>query len=555
MKNIYWILSLAFICGSCFDNVDNTPDPEVIIEIPQVFVTTQVSGSVLGGDGKLVSNYFLSYNSEVAEISSEYFFIEVEEAKKKGQTIKVVKNGNPIGIKTELLVENDINHIEIQSHPIYNSEIIDISNTSLSISKDLIVDFSKSSLVGGHSGNTTIEYLEFEPSISLSSIGYDKLGNLLALESKGGFYLSLHTQDGEQLTIERTDPAQLNIIKTEDDDMGLFVFDTQSEIWILVDNINSGSMVDIYAEGYYTFGKYSEGVFVEGIVSKENKLVAYHPMGWLHNDLSNRFCSTESGNWITVMPEKNDVLVYLLNPCDESIQDETLTISNQDLNNQTIEIDNTNSYQFMNTEVIDCDGNLVSSSSFNITTENTTSHYVFSEEGQDRWITVCDQFSIAAYNESTQQIGTDIGWSPSIDEDIPLLSDCTDFTDGFSFIKIGEEKKPFDSFELEIENGKTILKSKGGEIKLIFKGVSARMYAEEEVNVVINDPTFGSKGYYMSCENSQVGCGIKEFNVSQYDQGNNGQISVTFSGELWMQTITPAVAGTFSVEGTIYTKL
>jgi len=49
------------------------------------------------------------------------------------------------------------------------------------------------------------------------------------------------------------------------------------------------------------------------------------------------------------------------------------------------------------------------------------------------------------------------------------------------------------------------------------------------------------------------GCGVMSFNVQASVDGDRWII--TFDGTLWMQTITPAVAGNFPVEGQILVEL
>ena len=97
----------------CYKNEDNSPSTEVIIETSEVYANTSISGNVIDDDGQVLSDYSMTINNKLHLITADYFFIELEEARKKGQTIHVYKNDQKVGISTHLLVENDINHMEI----------------------------------------------------------------------------------------------------------------------------------------------------------------------------------------------------------------------------------------------------------------------------------------------------------------------------------------------------------------------------------------------------------------------------------------------------------
>jgi hypothetical protein len=78
---------------------------------------------------------------------------------------------------------------------------------------------------------------------------------------------------------------------------------------------------------------------------------------------------------------------------------------------------------------------------------------------------------------------------------------------------------------------------------------------ENLVNIVIDDSDFGESGYYVSCENSPLGCGISDFRVTHYSIQQNGQVRAKFSGDIWMQTLNPTLAGTYPIEGVIISKI
>jgi len=77
---------------------------------------------------------------------------------------------------------------------------------------------------------------------------------------------------------------------------------------------------------------------------------------------------------------------------------------------------------------------------------------------------------------------------------------------------------------------------------------------QNQVNVFLEDDSFGTNGYRIACENTTNGCGFTTWNVTHYEAGSEKWVRVSFEGEVWMQTINPPQAGYFPVEGVILTK-
>lgn len=544
------------IAPGCYDNIDNTlPNPDIIIQTEEVYVTTRISGSVENQQGEIMSDYYINVNGLIQDIPSDYFLIELDEARKKGQTIRVSKDGNQIGLRTELLVENDINHINIKTHEEYSTVLKEKSNATVQINKEISVVFTDTEFEETNVEKINITYVDIDPTIKLTPVGYNKESHLLAVDSKGGFYLKTSDETSKNLNVDPASQVKLFIGDLEEGINGLFVLNEETDIWELVSDVTTNIEVDILAEGYYTFAKYTKGVFVEGAITKDEQKVAYQPMQWTHNGLQNDICATENGRWIGLLPEKETIALELLNPCNESLQSESIVIDNNDLKNQTLAITNSEFYQYLNARVIDCAGNFITNSSINISSINSDNHYVFSQEGQDRWIAVCGDFTIAAYDETNAQTGTEINWSSSLNETIDILSTCPEYADGFSYFKIRDDERVYPAFDIQTVNGRTILSAQEGQIKIIFSGNEVGLIPENQVNIVINDSDFGESGYYVSCENSPLGCGISDFRVTHYSIQQNGQVRAKFSGDIWMQTLNPTLAGTYPIEGVIISKI
>lgn len=557
MTSKYTLLLITVLfCFGCYENVDNTPtEPEVIIETQQVIVNTRISGSVLDAEGVAAEDYYLQLNGTTEDVAGDHFYVEVEEVRKKGQNIYIVKNGVQRAIHTALLIENDINHLTIHMHEVPSEVEGALASSTVQISKELEIDFRDAKVTTNHPGDVKIESVLIADHVQMTPVAYNQDSHPLAVESMGGFYIDVSSTDGISLEIDKETAASLEIGALDAQINGLFVLDRASSLWIWVADVSSDMSIPIHRMGYYAWGRYTKGVFVEGVITKEESPVAYQPMQWQGSSNGNTICATENGKWIAVLPENEEVQLDLVNPCGESVQTERIDIANIDLIGQDLMVGQSGTYQYLNTIVLDCEGVVVvGGSQFSLTTGSNQVQYAFAQGQQDRWIAVCQEFSIAAVDPATGADGTSVDWSASLDQTIDYLSDCEAFGSGFSYIKIRDEREIYGAFAVTVEGDRTVLTSAGGEIKVIFKGLGTGNYQENQVNLAINDPGFGDRGYFVSCENSLQGCGIKDFEVTHYDTNTDGQVRVKFKGDIWMQTLSPAVAGLFPVEGVIISK-
>ncbi|MEM9547070.1 MAG: hypothetical protein AAGA77_13900 [Bacteroidota bacterium] len=555
MKKQLLYTFVALLLIGCYKDVDDTPPPEVIVETTEVLINTSISGSVFDSDGNLVSGYTLMINNELNTIPSNHFLLQFEDVKKKGQTIHVLKNGQKIGIRTELLVENDINHLEIVRHPEFNQTSLLVDNPIIDFTKSLKADFSSTQWEYDYKGEVTIDYVFIESNTSLTPVGYSSLSEVLVVDSRGGFYLNVKNESGQEVLAQKENPILIQTGGLEEDINSLFVFDSENEIWVLVTEFTPGDEVAVLGEGYYTFANYDSGVFVEGKITKANSAVSYQSMRWTLGSFSNEMCATEEGIWIGLMPKEESVNLNFLTPCNISLQSEIIQTSTSDIKNQYFEIEDNSNYQLMNLKVVNCEEELVAEPSFAINSGEKDKFYVFSEGYAEKWIAVCDQFTISAVNQNTDESGPEISWSTNVADDLEVLTDCSELEDGYSSIKIRDDERVYASFNMEIVGEKTVLQSEDGNVRFYFKGMDEGKYEMDEVNVFIDDINFGDKGYYIKCENSAEGCGIDYFNVTHFNIENNGMIRAAFSGNLWMQTLSPSVAGNFDVEGVIVIKL
>ena len=218
------IIATLIFCTGCYDNIDNTPtSPEIIIQTEEVYVTTRVSGSVENSEGETISDYYINMNGLTEDIASDYFLIELEDARKKGQTFRVSKDGDQIGLRTELLVENDINHLIIHTHDPFTTVKKEKLSATIQLNKELTVDFIDTKFQNGSPSTLNITYTDIDDKIKLTPVGYNIESHLLAIESKGGFYLTSADDAANKLVVDPASPVKLKIGDLEEGINGLFV--------------------------------------------------------------------------------------------------------------------------------------------------------------------------------------------------------------------------------------------------------------------------------------------------------------------------------------------
>lgn len=554
-----WVLTLATIMfTSCYDSVDNSIVVDTDPDTPTL-ITTAITGSVVDADNNELTNYQLSAGNLLENIESKRFLIQLENVNKKGQAI-YVKDGSQITsmLHTPLL-ENDINLIRLQLFNPMNSSLIsssdpdriDISpNTSILIVADEVRDAQ---------GNIPTQdvYVDYRDLSSLNNIAqlgvsaYSASEQLLSTQHINAFHVELRGDNGDAYSIGESIEVNISLIENTTK-TALFHFDMEDEKWKEITQLQKGNnSIQITKTGLYTVSKYSKGVYAQGDVNKEGVKVSYQLMSLDQRHIN----TTANGRWITTIPADQDILISTLTPCKNDISTYTVPASNIDINNIDIEVINGNYYKLQST-VYDCNGELEETTAISIDDRiDIHNVYTFSDKNIDTWVSVCDaEFDIATYDIDTDIKGTIIPWSSDIKDDQSFLVSCEEFQDGYSYIKIKNDKRvlpPFDA--IKIDDG-TTLQSSDSKIRFKFKGQMVNNYDMKDVNVYLEDPSFGTNGYRIACENTDEGCGFTTWNVTHYEAGSEKWVRVSFAGEVWMQTLDPPQAGYFPVEGVILTK-
>ena len=152
------------------------------------------------------------------------------------------------------------------------------------------------------------------------------------------------------------------------------------------------------------------------------------------------------------------------------------------------------------------------------------------------------------------ETGPELDWDVNSVFSPNILSKCMSQEEGYAFVEVGDSEKILDQLEVSIEQGRTTFSTPDESFIFSVKGTEVQAYQESEVNILINDPSFGPDGYYISCQASDLGCGINRCEMTHFANNEGDWFRVQFEGEIWVRTINPAVASYKPVRGVILTK-
>lgn len=555
----FHILLVTVFLAACHQDFETVIETTHSTEDPQIIITTQVTGRVTDVNDVTLKDYTLDLGSNMLIQEQSYFLEEIDNTVKHGQYIDIVQNERSIGFANVLLLENDINMLDLRAFPEKQQSPISTNGENLINSESRIQVRNLEQEDGiNHSGDFSIEFINLSDNRydwQLGNFGYDKSNALVSLKSIDRFFFEINDSGGNALFISNDTPSVYNYTNTIESLSGLFYFNPEKTRWELVEKFTNAP-VQITETGFYMLAEYDSGIFVEGSLLLNGSPLSYQKHSWENPNTYTRGFTSHDGKFLSVLPSSSDILFNVIDPCDSAIRE--LDHQTIDINQEGIEfnIQNEDGKFFqLNTVVLGCDGEHRDESGIHLSYDTSNFIYAFNSSTIDQWLSVCTTtFDISTYNFDTDSFGPSHSWNTETEIPIQYISSCNDHVDGFSYLKIRQDKKVYPAFNFEKNGNSTTLESQDGAIKFILMGTQTGVYQPEELNIKIIDNNFGSNGYAVSCENSTQGCGIKDAYVSHYEEMSNGWIRITFEGEVWMQTIAPAAAGNFSVSGTILCK-
>jgi|GEM_PF-2451268 len=519
MKIKHLILVFAILTtGSCYDDYDNTKSTESPRE-PVTLINTKLVGSFIDASGAAIPEYTAHVGGESIPVDGGYFLTSLTATDKHNLTITAEASDGSMGIAHLPLIENDINTVTIIPMGAATSEILtDESSIQLSPAAAL-----QAVPVAGSAEVTTRVLLAAE---GVLSHVYATNGSLQLIDDVAIYHISVSAG-----------AANLGVAITG----GYELYTLVDGRWLQVPS--EGDNARDLTTGYYATGRAESAVFVSGTVLANGVSASYHP--YRVRD-TRAVTSTAKGQYIQAMAAGSQQLVELLDPCQQIAGSATLEVPTIDAQ---IDLSTGSEVEVLpvNTVLIDCDGDELDSPAIQLQyAHGTTSLFFFENATVSASVPVCDgQYEVAAYNYTDASAGLAIPWSSEIEDDIAFLNSCSE---GYSYYSIGEFSKLYPAFEVSVTPDLIYIQSADGNMVFSIKGDGKGAYDVEDVNIKIYDEGFGDSGFAVSCENSTVGCGITDCYVSHLPS-SDGLVRVSFSGNIWMQTLDPLTASTYKVEG------
>lgn len=555
MKKLLILSTLSlwlFVNTGCYKDIDNTPEPVVIVERPDVKINTTLHGVVSDFDGNISDNYTIQVNDQSFAINQDIYYLDLNLANKRNQHISIEKEGKEIAFANISLIENEINKIDITAFPEWNTTTISESSNNISLDNALALSF-----VTANNNTEQIEYGLIDDRKLIHQLGLwgtDGNENEYFLNTVSAFYLNSDSTNFDTSNLS-LDFNLSNNIATED--LAIFHLNESFHQWILVEEINEfNGSIQLPELGYYLLANISKSTFVEGKLSYEQLPLSFQnfKLSVLDGE-SLELRSSEDGRWSSFMPSESISQLSINDPCDMLVYQEELTIEENVSFDSQLTIEDSEDIIPINFTGLTCDGGITSTPGSKINFGPSEEVMIFSSKIVHFALLSCDEITISGYDVFENQTGISIPWDNGIEDNLEFLSSCEEFTNGYSYFRINREEELFPAFKLSTEGNKTILSSEENDIRLIIKGEGEGSYENNQVNFFIDKEDFGDHGYRMMCENSTVGCGFHDCYVSHFEDMGNGLTRISFAGTLWMQTIENPTAGNYKLEGQIVTKL
>lgn len=538
------VLTSVLLLGmtACYEDIDTPIEEEVVLEEPEIYIDTGITGRAKSKDGSELEDYVLEINGISHPQEAPFFLLPLENVKKEGQLIQLYKDEVLLGMAFSYLIENDVNPVDIYTFPEH-------VNSTHSSTTDLAIGNLELSFTNSN-GADQIELAYIDHKLALQS-GFSKDKKRVLLRGLEGVHIGLKDLNGSYLEGLSFEGCLQSSLATTSD-ISLFFMDKNGK-WQWEADGNTEE-IPITKTGFYLFASAMPAVIAEGEITKDNAAIAYQDLQWEGDDFQKSIKSSVNGRYIDVFPAQSEIALQVKNPCKETIQESRFSTENKALEIPTLEIQSEDNHLKLISQIIGCQGNKVDVPAVKITNQaNGTSFFLFGAEQIDNWVPVCGrEFQIAAYDVDGQNSGPSLPWTTQTNDNVDFLSECSDFAEGYSYIEINGESKVFDPFKVVIENGQTFLSSQDNKIRFRIQGDSNQRFEVEDINVYINDESIGS-GYFIACESSSLGCGLDDFVITHLDM-QNGWVRASFSGEMWMQKLNPRRAGYYPVSGQILIK-
>lgn len=550
---MYRFLLFILITGlaSCYDDYDFST--EIITEEkPRTLINSGLNGHFLDFNSYSSADISLELADNSFVIEDARFYKSLQRVSKISERIQIRHGHKTVAIANVSFLENDIQRVEFRAFPDYKELSLN-AGTTREIEESYF-DMHLSAETVSADGLSQTEDLDMRYSLiedaqiinQLGQAGMDADGQLLVLEN---IQWALHIESFDR-------NAEISILNASKNWLTLNDISGDLELFRLAEDglfrsvDTDANRIAIKGEGLYMLAEKRPAVYLEGAIKYNDTAISYLPL-----ELgSHHFSTTAEGRWAGLVEQGVDSELRILDNCNDFIQSFALPARDDDFKQYEFQLGASDRLTLMRTSVIDCEGKLQMLPALQIDKTGIGQLFIFRNNPINNYLAVCEnEFSLLAIDPVGMSRGPAIPWSREQEADLKYMSSCQNFENGFSFIRINGEEKLYSGFNSAFDGSETRLSSDDGLFRIKFDGQGNGFYTEQMVNLYINDTTFGDAGYGIDCEQSNLGCGIKELYVSHYSTDGDW-LRLSFSGEIWAQTLDPPVAAYYPIEGVILTK-
>ena len=546
-----FLLCLTLLYSSCYEDIDLSTKTEIPHQ-PETNVDCEALIKLIDASGNIINDYTLNANDNILSVNTDFYFGPLEKVSDKNQVVLFKKDGQIISVTNASFFLNEISYIESELFPTYTTATENTDNI-IQLTDSNIGEFDfNSTLFEDDQGSDYIGEVQIS-TLGLSTqnllhqmchVATNLQGQKVRVHPSSAFNITLQKMNNETLQISNPIDLKLNQIS---DNQSLFFLDEDQSRWVQIEQEISDIVV-LEKVGFYLIGSTESARFTKGNITFQNKKINKANLAIVNQDQEIVYTSktTNSGNWAAYLVESEEEKLSVKDDCLSEIKSFELNLdSNLNLNIEEIQ------RTLGDIELIDCQGDRIENGVIiSIKNENTINHFYPNTESI---ILSChSDFEITAIDSENSSELSSMQWDNTINKDIKLFHACENLGDKMGYLKIKENRKVY---ELTLEQSsidQTILNSLDGKFQLKFSGNQMKDYNDQEVNILLDDSSFGNDGYKINCFSTMEGCGVNLFEVTSYDL--NGEIRIYFEGEIWMQTIEPPTAGYFDVQGMVFIK-
>jgi len=549
----YILLFITVFISACYDDYDFSE--EIIIEEePGTLVNTYVNGIIHIDGFEDYEKLDLQIGPLFQGLKSNQFYEYAEGLRKEAQLLELYYNNQLLAISRFRPVENDINKLAIQPLPVLEEYSISSGtiNENISLGDQFTLELRGVPVDNSgiaYNGDYKVEFAQLNSDFFFATFGYSARSvtneKLIIDAYKSGMYMRVLGSRGEELSFA---PGMASLRYMTGEGVQLFSIFQDGRLQAI------SNQASIVKSGFNFLLGAQPASDISITLDFDGKAVAYSQLR-----INGRsFEGTAKGKYSIVVEDGVDLDIELIDRCGNSIKN--WLISANDISDENLHLSleaSESSYVFVfQADMIDCNGTKASISALSLDETGTDRTLIYPEFTNSIVTTICSEsFKIAGLDVSDWTTGPEFDWRTEFGSDMGHILNCNLDTDAYGFFSISDELKLYESFELELHDSETIIRSSDDVFRIRFDGVSEGSYLTEGVNLYIDDPGFGDKGIRIYCENSELGCGVEHFEVSHYPMGSvENLFRVTLDGRIWAQTLNPPVAGYYPLEGTIFIR-